>query len=136
MTFKTLDDLTDITGKRVLVRVDINVPMEDGRVTDTTRVERIKPTVLELANKGAKVVLLAHFGRPKGMVVPEMSLVPVVATLSDVFGRNVSFASDCCGAPAIDAIAAMQAGDILLLENTRFHPCEEKNNPPLRQRTG
>ena len=131
MRFKTIDDLPDITGQRILVRVDINVPMDGAKVTDSTRIERIKPTILELADRGGKVILLAHFGRPKGQVVLEMSLGPVVPALQQVFGRDVGFASDCCGAPAIDAIAAMRAGDILLLENTRFHPCEEKNNPPF-----
>ena len=131
MAFKTIDDLNDISGKRVLVRVDINVPMENGRVTDATRVERIKPTVLELVSKGAKVILLAHFGRPKGEVVPAMSLAPVVPTLADVFEVPVAFASDCCGEPAVTAIDAMENGSVLLLENTRFHPCEEKNNPPF-----
>ncbi len=131
MTFRTLDDLTDISGKRVLVRVDINVPMKDGMVTDTTRIERVKPTILELANKGAKVILLAHFGRPKGEVVPDMSLRPVVPALEQVFGCDVSFSDDCCGEPAIKAISGMPAGSVLLLENTRFHPCEEKNNPPF-----
>lgn len=131
MRFKTIDDLPDIKGQRILVRVDINVPMEGTKVTDSTRIERIKPTILELADRGGKVILLAHFGRPKGQVVPEMSLGPVVPALQQVFGRDVGFASDCCGAPAIEAIAAMSGGDILLLENTRFHPCEEKNNPPF-----
>ncbi|MEM8750568.1 MAG: phosphoglycerate kinase [Pseudomonadota bacterium] len=131
MTFKTLDDLTDVAGKRALVRVDINVPMEEGRVTDTTRIERIAPTVRELSAKGMKVILLAHFGRPKGEVVASMSLTPVVPSLSQIFGRTVAFATDCCGQPAIDAIASMNNGDVLLLENTRFHPCEEKNNPPF-----
>lgn len=131
MTFKTLDDLQDVSGKRVLVRVDINVPMNGDQVTDVTRIERIKPTVLELADRGAKVILLAHFGRPKGEVVPFMSLGPVVPALAEVFGKSVGFAADCCGEPAISAIAGMANGDILLLENTRFHPCEEKNNPPF-----
>lgn len=131
MRFKTIDDLPDIKGQRILVRVDINVPMEGTKVTDSTRIERIKPTILELADRGGKVILLAHFGRPKGQVVPEMSLGPVVPALQQVFGRDVGFAADCCGAPAIDAIAVMSGGDILLLENTRFHPCEEKNNPPF-----
>ena len=129
MTFKTLDDLIDITGKRVLVRVDINVPMNGTRVSDATRIERIKPTVLELADKGAKVILLAHFGRPKGEVVQEMSLKPVVSALNEAFGHDVAFAADCCGDDAINAITAMKNGSILLLENTRFHPCEENNNP-------
>jgi phosphoglycerate kinase len=131
MRFKTLDDLPDVSGKRILVRVDINVPMDGARVTDLTRIERIKATVLELSVKGAKVILLAHFGRPKGQVIPDMSLAPVVPALTRVFGQDVAFASDCCGPIATDAIAAMGNGDILLLENTRFHPCEEKNNPPF-----
>ena len=131
MQFKTIDDLPDVTGKRILVRVDINVPMDGDKVTDLTRIVRISPTITDLSNLGAKVVLLAHFGRPKGQVVPEMSLRPVVPALAEVFDRDVAFADDCCGEPAINAIAAMQNGDILLLENTRFHPCEEKNNPPF-----
>ena len=131
MAFKTLDDLTNCAGKRVLVRVDINVPMDGDRVTDKTRIERIKPTILELSDKGAKVILLAHFGRPKGEVVAAMSLGPVAPALGDVFGRPVGFANDCCGDEAVTAIAKMKDGDILLLENTRFHPCEEKNNPPF-----
>jgi len=131
MQFKTIDDLPDVTGKRILVRVDINVPMDGAKVTDLTRIERIKPTILELSASGAKVILLAHFGRPNGQVVPEMSLRPVVPALQQVFERPVAFAADCCGALAIDAIAAMASGDILLMENTRFHPCEEKNNPPF-----
>ena len=131
MAFKTLDDLGDVTGQRVMVRVDINVPMDGDRVTDLTRIERVKPTILELAGKGAKVILLAHFGRPRGQVVPEMSLGPVVPALETVFGQPVRFASDCCGQVAIASIAGLNNGNILLLENTRFHPCEEKNNPPF-----
>ncbi|NKB50901.1 MAG: phosphoglycerate kinase [Rhizobiaceae bacterium] len=131
MQFKTIDDLPDVTGKRILVRVDINVPMDDARVTDLTRIQRIKPTITELSNLGAKVILLAHFGRPKGQVVPQMSLHPVVPSLAEVFEKPVAFANDCCGSSAIDAIASLDNGDILLLENTRFHPCEEKNNPPF-----
>lgn len=124
--FKTLDDVT-VTGQRCLVRVDINVPMANGKVTDTTRIERVLPTVNDITQKGGRVILLAHFGRPKGKVVPEMSLAPVVEACSSVFGQSVAFAEDCCGKPAISAIAAMKDGDILLLENTRFHPCEENN---------
>ena len=127
MAFKTLDDLSDLNGKRVLVRVDLNVPMDGGKVTDTTRIERVMPTVRELSDKGAKVILLAHFGRPKGQVVPEMSLAPVAPAVADILGKPVAFASDCMGEPAKTAIDAMQDGDVLLLENTRFHPCEEKN---------
>lgn len=131
MQFKTIDNLPDVAGKRILVRVDINVPMDGEKVTDLTRIERIKPTIVELSELGAKVILLAHFGRPKGQVVPAMSLGPVVPALTQVFGRPVAFAQDCCGAAAIEAIAGLANGDILVLENTRFHPCEEKNNPPF-----
>ena len=129
MTFKTLDNLTDIAGKRVLVRVDLNVPVKDGKVTDATRIERVAPTILELSKKGAKVVLLAHFGRPKGEVVADMSLQQILPAVNDVLGAKVHFAADCIGEPAAAAIAAMANGDILLLENTRFHKGEEKNNP-------
>ncbi len=129
MTFKTLDDLTDIAGKRVLVRVDLNVPMDAGKVTDTTRIERILPTIRELAAKDAKVILLAHFGRPKGERVPDMSLQPVVRPLSELLGQAVDFADDCIGSAAEAAIAKMVDGGVLLLENTRFHTGEEKNDP-------
>ncbi|WP_417667670.1 phosphoglycerate kinase [Roseibium sp.] len=129
MTFKTLDDLSGITGKRVLVRVDLNVPMDGGKVTDTTRIERILPTIRELSDKGAKVVLLAHFGRPKGERVAEMSLEPVAQPLADLLLAPVDFAEDCIGQAAEDAIAELSDGDVLLLENTRFHKGEEKNDP-------
>ena len=125
--FRTLDDL-DPKGKRVLLRVDLNVPMEDGVVTDATRIERVLPTIRELSQNGAKVVLLAHFGRPKGRPVPEMSLKPVGGTLSRMLGRPVSFAPDCIGDVATEAVAALKDGDVLLLENTRFHEGEEKND--------
>ncbi|WP_176085253.1 phosphoglycerate kinase [Martelella sp. HB161492] len=127
--FKTLDDLTDIAGKRVLLRVDLNVPVSDGKVTDTTRIERVAPTILELSEKGAKVILMAHFGRPKGAVVPEMSLKLIIPSVEEVLDHSVAFATDCIGEPAEKAIAAMENGDILLLENTRFHKGEEKNEP-------
>ncbi len=127
-TFKTLDDLTDITGKRVLVRVDLNVPVKDGKVTDATRIERVAPTILELSEKGAKVILLAHFGRPKDGPSPDLSLGLIVPAVEEVLDHAVLFASDCIGAPAADAIAKMNNGDILLLENTRFHKEEEKND--------
>lgn len=127
MTFNTLDALSDISGKRVLVRVDLNVPMDGGRVTDTTRIDRVLPTIRELADKGAKVILLAHFGRPKGERVAGMSLAPVAPAVADRLGRPVAFAEDCIGEPAANAIAAMNTGDILLLENTRYHAGEEKN---------
>ena len=129
MTFKTLDDLTDIAGKRVLVRVDLNVPVKDGKVTDLTRIERVAPTILELSGKGAKVILLAHFGRPKGEAVPDMSLGLIAPAVEEVLDARVHFAADCIGDTAAAAIADMQDGDILLLENTRFHKGEEKNTP-------
>jgi len=129
MTFKTLDNLTDIAGKRVLVRVDLNVPVKDGKVTDATRIERVAPTIAELSKKGAKVVLLAHFGRPKGEVVADMSLEQIFPAVNAVLGTTVRFAPDCIGEKAAAAVASMQNGDILLLENTRFHKGEEKNNP-------
>lgn len=127
--FKTLDDL-DATGKTCLVRVDLNVPMADGKVTDATRILRILPTIRELADKGAKVVLLAHFGRPNGQVVPDMSLKQVVPALTDALGKPVAFAADSVGAVAKAAIESLMPGEVMVLENTRFHPCEENNNPP------
>lgn len=126
--FKTLDDLQDVAGKRILVRVDLNVPVKDGAVSDATRIERVAPTITELAGKGAKVVLLAHFGRPKGKVVPEESLKPVATAVEKVLGRPVMFASSCIGDDAASAVASMSNGDVLLLENTRFHAGEEKND--------
>ncbi|MEP9360712.1 phosphoglycerate kinase [Sphingomonas sp. KR3-1] len=124
--FKTLDDMGEIAGKRVLVREDLNVPMADGQVTDDTRLRAAVQTVAELADKGARVVVLAHFGRPKGQRNPEMSLSLVTQPFSQVLGREVRFI-DSDG--AADAIAAMGEGDIALLENTRFDPGEEKNSP-------
>ena len=126
-TFRTLDDV-DVKGKRVLLRVDLNVPMENGRVTDATRLERVAPTITEIAGKGGKVILLAHFGRPKGRDAKD-SLKPVAAALAQVIKKPVAFAEDCIGEPAAKAIAAMKDGDILCLENTRFHKEEEKNDP-------
>ncbi|WP_312412268.1 phosphoglycerate kinase [Shinella sp.] len=128
MIFRTLDNLTDIAGKRVLVRVDLNVPVKDGKVTDATRIERVAPTILELSKKGAKVILLAHFGRPKGEVVADMSLNQILPAVNEVLGTTVAFASDCVGDAAASAIAELGNGGILLLENTRFHKGEEKNN--------
>ncbi|NLS05549.1 phosphoglycerate kinase [Rhizobium sp. P32RR-XVIII] len=127
--FKTLDDLNDIAGKRVLVRVDLNVPVKDGKVTDTTRIERVAPTILELSRKGAKVILLAHFGRPKDGPSPDLSLSLIAPDVSRVLGKPVATASDCIGEAAASAVAKMKDGDILLLENTRFHKGEEKNDP-------
>ncbi|MEA2835523.1 MAG: phosphoglycerate kinase [Bradyrhizobium sp.] len=126
-SFRTLDDV-DVNGKRVLLRVDLNVPMEQGRVTDATRLERIAPTITEISDKGGRVILLAHFGRPKGRD-PKQSLKPVAAALAEVIQRPVAFADDCIGEIAEKAVAAMKDGDILCLENTRFHPGEEKNDP-------
>ncbi|WP_114286201.1 phosphoglycerate kinase [Candidatus Halocynthiibacter alkanivorans] len=128
MTWKTLDDL-DLNGKTVLTRVDINVPVENGKITDASRVERIVPTVKDILARGGKPVLLAHFGRPKGQVNPEMSLEPLVATLAEHFGVPVNFAADCIGAKAKTAVAALPAGEVLLLENTRFHAGETDNDP-------
>src|SRR5450631_4378676 len=125
--FRTLDDV-DVKGKRVLLRVDLNVPMENGRVSDATRLERVAPTITEISGKGGKVILLAHFGRPKGRE-PKDSLKPVAAALAQVINKPVAFADDCVGEAAQKAIAAMKDGDILCLENTRFHKEEEKNDP-------
>ncbi|WP_439530317.1 phosphoglycerate kinase [Pannonibacter sp.] len=127
MTFKTIDDIKDAAGKRVLVRVDLNVPMKDGKITDDTRIRAVAPTIRDLSAMGAKVILLAHFGRPNGEVVADMSLAPVAPAVAAVVGRPVAFASDCIGAAAADAVAKLGNGDILLLENTRFHKAEEKN---------
>lgn len=129
--FKTLDDMGDLTGKAVLVREDLNVPMQDGAITDDTRLRSAMPTVLELADRGAKVLILAHFGRPKGQKSPDMSLSLVTRALSHVLGRDVQFIPDCQGQAAADGIAVMRGGDIAILENTRFHAGEEKNDPAL-----
>ncbi len=127
MTYHTLDDL-NVTGKRVIVRVDINVPIKDGKVTDATRIDRVVPTIRELADKGARVILLAHFGRPKGQIVSDMSLAPVAEPLSKALGRPVLFAADCIGQVAQGAVQSLHDGEIVLLENTRFHAGEEKND--------
>ncbi|PZU09719.1 phosphoglycerate kinase [Sphingomonas sp.] len=131
MSFKTLDDMGDVSGKRVLVREDLNVPMDGARVTDDTRLRAAAPTIAELSDKGAIVLVLAHFGRPKGERNPEMSLSLVTKALSDVLGREVRFIDDCVGEAAAAAIASLSPGDIALLENTRFHKGEEKNDPAL-----
>ena len=127
--FRTLDDLGDIAGKRVLLRVDLNVPMKDGMVTDATRIERVAPTIRELSKHGAKVAILAHFDRPKGKRVPAMSLAPVALAVADTTGLPVGFVDDCVGAAAEKAVASLGDGGIVLLENTRFHPGEETNDP-------
>jgi len=128
--FRTLDD-AHVAGKRVLLRVDLNVPTDGGRVTDVTRIERVAPTITEIADKGGKVILLAHFGRPKGGPDEANSLKPVAAAAAEIIKRPVAFATDCVGKAAEDAIATMKNGDVLLLENTRFHKGEEKNDPTL-----
>lgn len=128
MTWKTLDDM-DSQGKIVLTRVDINVPVENGIVTDATRIERIVPTVKDILAKGGKPVLLAHFGRPKGQEVPEMSLRVTLPALEAALGQPVIFAENCIGEPTKIAVAGLQEGEVLLLENTRFHPGEEANDP-------
>ncbi len=127
MPFKTLSDLSP-RGKRILVRVDLNVPVESGRVTDATRLDRILPTIAELADKGGRVVLLAHFGRPKGRD-PKESLEPVARELAGRLGKPIAFAPDCIGPDAEAAVAKLKDGDVLCLENTRFHAGEEKNDP-------
>lgn len=126
--YRTLDG-ADVAGKRVLLRLDLNVPMKDGAVTDATRIERAAPTVAELAGKGAKVVVVSHYGRPKGKPNAEMSLKPIVAPLAKAVGRPVAFAEDCVGAAAESAVSALSDGDVVLLENLRFHAGEEANDP-------
>jgi phosphoglycerate kinase len=126
MSFRSLDD-ADVKGKRVLVRVDLNVPMHDGEVADVSRIERNAPTITEIANRGGKVVLLSHYGRPKGPD-PKESLKPVAAAVGRIIKRPIAFAEDCVGPLAEKAVAAMKPGEILCLENTRFHKGEEKND--------
>ncbi|HWY66627.1 MAG TPA: phosphoglycerate kinase, partial [Rhizomicrobium sp.] len=130
MAFRTLDDL-DVKGKRVLVRADLNVPVTGGKVTDDTRIVRQAPTIRELADKGAKVIILSHFDRPKGKVVPSMSLQVLVEPLQKTIGRHIAFSDDCIGPKAQAAVAALKDGEILLLENTRFHKGEEDNDPAM-----
>lgn len=125
MAFKRISNLGDLSGKTAVVRVDINVPMQDGKVTDDTRLQAVKPTVDAVRAAGGRAVLLAHFGRPKGQVVPEMSLKPVAPALATVLGRPVGFAA---------LGAALPDGDVILMENTRFQPGEEKNDPALAAR--
>ncbi len=125
--FRTLDD-ADVKGKRVLLRVDLNVPMQNGEVTDLTRIKAVAPTITEIADKGGKVILLAHFGRPKKRDAKD-SLKPVAAAAARVIGRPIAFAEDCIGEVAEQAVAVMKPGDILCLENTRFHDGEAANDP-------
>jgi len=129
-TFRTIDDL-DVAGKRVLVRADLNVPMKDGVVTSTTRIERQAPTIRDLCARGAKVIVCSHFDRPKGKVVASMSLKPVAEPMARIVGRPVAFADDCIGPDAAAAVAKLKNGEVLLLENTRFHGGEEKNDPEM-----
>ncbi|TIV36613.1 MAG: phosphoglycerate kinase [Mesorhizobium sp.] len=132
--FKTLDDIGAVSGKRVLVRIDLNVPVADGKVIDATRIERIAPTIAELSKKGAKVILLAHFGRPKDGPSAEFSLEPIARATAEVLGLPVRFAADCIGDKAAEGVAAMKDGDVLLLENTRFYKAEEKNDPAFTEK--
>lgn len=133
-SFRRIEDAGDLTGKTALVRVDFNVPMADGKVTDDTRLRSALPTVNALTGKGAKVVLLAHFDRPKGKIVPEMSLKPIAAAFSEVLGSPVHFAENCGFGPKAKAFVISRApGDVILMENTRFEPGEEKNDPALAE---
>jgi phosphoglycerate kinase len=133
-SFRRIDDAGDLTGKTALVRVDFNVPMADGKVSDDTRLRSALPTVNALTGKGAKVVLLAHFDRPKGKIVPEMSLKPIAAAFADVLGAPVHFAENCGFGPKAKAFVTSRApGDVILMENTRFEPGEEKNDPALAE---
>ncbi len=127
MKVRLLDGVA-VRGKRVLLRADLNVPVRDGRITDRTRIERLSPTIRELADGGARVVVCSHFDRPKGKRVPEMSLRPMATALSEVLDRPVGFAEDCVGPEAAQAVAAMADGDVVVLENTRFHAGEENND--------
>jgi phosphoglycerate kinase len=130
-TFKTLDDLGDVTGKVALVRVDLNLPMQDGEVTDDTRIRASTPTILDLANRGAKVLLLAHFGRPKGERVSTQSLSMVIGAVEKVIGKEVMFVPEIAGDVVKQAVGILRPGDIAILENTRFWKGEEKNDPEL-----
>lgn len=132
MAFRTLDGV-DVAGKRVLLRADLNVPVRDGKISDLTRIERLCPTIRELSDKGAHVIVCSHFDRPKGKRVPEMSLKPMADALAQVLGRKVRFAEDCVGIPAQQAIDALNDGDVAVLENTRFHAGDEANDPAFAQ---
>jgi len=128
MTFRALDTV-DVAGKRVVLRVDLNVPVRDGKITDLTRIERLLPTIQELVGKGAKVIVCSHFDRPKGKRVAAMSLAPMAAALAKVLGKRVRFVEDCIGTAAEQAVDLLSGGDVLVLENTRFHAGEEANDP-------
>ena len=130
MAHRTLDGV-DVKGRRVLVRADLNVPVRDGRITDLTRIERLSPTIRELSEGGAKVIVFSHFDRPKGKRVPHMSLAPMALALAQVLGKPVQFATESTGEVAHAAVDKMAPGDVLMLENTRYHPGEEENDPAL-----
>jgi phosphoglycerate kinase len=132
MAFRTLDDV-DVAGKRVLLRADLNVPVRDGAITDLTRLERLTPTIRELSDRGARVIVVSHFDRPKGKRVPEMSLRPISAALRDILKRDVFFADDCVGPIAQEAVGNLKNGEVLVLENTRYHAGEEANDPVMAQ---
>ena len=132
MPFRTLDNV-DVAGKRVLLRADLNVPLRDGKITDLTRIERLSPTIRELSDKGAKVIVCSHFDRPNGKRVREMSLAPIAAALAEVLGQRVRFVEDCTGVAAEQAVGLLGNGDVLVLENTRFHAGEESNDPGFAQ---
>jgi phosphoglycerate kinase len=132
MSARTLDDVA-VKGLRVLVRADLNVPMQDGQISDLTRLERLAPTISELSAAGAKVIVCSHFDRPNGKIVAAMSLRPIAAALGHVLGKPVAFADDCIGPAAQDAVAKLQNGDVLVLENTRFHAGEEANDAGLSE---
>ena len=124
----------DVRGKRVLVRADLNVPVKDGKVTDATRLERLVPGLQDLARRGARVIVISHFGRPKGGPDPQFSLQPVAAKLAELMGKPVAFASDCIGEPAAKVVAALRDGEVAVLENLRFHKGEEKNDPAFARK--
>ena len=128
--YLTLEDM-DVAGKRVLLRADLNVPVKGGKITDRTRLERLRPTIEYLAGQNAKIAILAHFGRPEGQPVPELSLRPVAEELGRILGIEAAFAKDCVGPEALEAIAKLRPGGVAVLENTRFHPGEEVNDPDL-----
>ncbi|NHN89185.1 phosphoglycerate kinase [Acetobacter conturbans] len=129
-SFKTLDSL-DPRGKKILLRADLNVPVHDGAISDLTRIERLAPTIRELADKGGRVIVVSHFDRPKGKPVPALSLAPISEALAKALGKKVTFVPDCIGKVAQSAAAAMQDGDVIVLENTRFYAGEEKNDPEM-----
>jgi phosphoglycerate kinase len=135
MAFRTLDGL-EVRGRRVLLRADLNVPVRDGRITDLTRIERLSPTIRELSAAGARVIVCSHFDRPKGKRVAGMSLEPMAHALETVLGARVRFAEDCIGVPAEQAIDVLRDGDVIVLENTRFHAGEEKNDPAFAEALG